>query len=442
MPPRIRGRSRASDSPEVSRSPRSTRARRTVEADTSIGEEHNDDNEEDYEDNNDDDVEDDEPIVPKSRKRKTEESDGDDDEDEGEEEDDGEDEDEGEEADGEEEAAQVKSEDDNQPAVEVAPAPERKIPKKRGRKKTKLTPVGEGFLDEDGNPISIIDDEVVIENEDPKGLEKIDANGVLQGGRKFRMKTFTLLGKGEKQYMVSTEPARLVGFRDSYLLFKTHRSLFKKVCTHEEKMDLIDRHLIPNSYKGRTVNLVAARSIFREFGAKLIHEGKKVIDDFWEQRAIDNGDVPGEYADPAESFKAQFKAGLLGDSSMAGGGSPLAATALLDYQTDVSWMYQIAVQTKEYNSALIEQRNQSWVRGVKDVYSGLNFFPVTSQPTKSLLTRVGPSNSLVYDINFANPNLRRKVTGLALVPKEIVDDIEDEEIKKAVLEQQQFEKSV
>lgn len=445
MPPRIRGRGRTSQSPEVSRSSRATRTRRGAEADTSIGEDEFNDGkeEEEYEDNNDDDAdadEDDEPIMPKTRKRKNEDSDDDED---GEDEEEGEEE--GEEEEEEEEDAEPPAEEPEgevEKPVEEAPPPERKIPKKRGRKKTKLTPVGEGFLDEDGNPISIIDDEVVIENEDPKGLEKIDANGFLQGGRRFRMKTFTLLGKGEKQYMVSTEPARLVGFRDSYLLFKTHRSLFKKVCTHEEKMDLIDRHLIPNSYKGRTVNLVAARSIFREFGAKLIYEGKKVIDDFWEQRAIDNGDVSGEYADPAESFKAQVKAGLLGDPNIAAGGSPLAATALLDYQSDVSWMYQIAVQTKEYNSALIEQRNQSWVRGVRDVYSGLNFFPVTSQPTTSSLKKVGPSKSLVYDINFANPNIRRKVTGLALVPKEIFDDINDEEIKQAILEQQQFEKSV
>lgn len=135
---------------------------------------------------------------------------------------------------------------------------EKKGPKKRGRKKIKFTVLEDGIFDEEGNPFNIKDDEVVIDHEDSKGCEKITENGVLLGGRQFRMKTFNLLGDNPKLFMISTEPARLVGFRDSYLLFKTHRSLFKKVCTNEEKMDLIDRGIIPNSYKGRSVNLVAA----------------------------------------------------------------------------------------------------------------------------------------------------------------------------------------
>ena len=76
-------------------------------------------------------------------------------------------------------------------------------------------------------PLIIENDEVVIPQEDPKGKEKIDG-GLSSRDRKFRMKTFKLLGKGDRLYMISTEPARLVGFRDSYLLFKTHRTLFKK----------------------------------------------------------------------------------------------------------------------------------------------------------------------------------------------------------------------
>ena len=98
---------------------------------------------------------------------------------------------------------------------------------KRGRKKKpKVQLYGDDVFDDEGNPIE--NDEVVIPQEDPKGKEKIDELGYLQGDRKFRMKTFKLLGKGDRLYMISTEPARLVGFRDSYLLFKTHRTLFKK----------------------------------------------------------------------------------------------------------------------------------------------------------------------------------------------------------------------
>lgn len=311
--------------------------------------------------------------------------------------------------------------------------------KKRGRK-PKAARVQESVLDNEGNEIEVKNDEVVME-EDPKGLEKIDENGFLKGDRKFRIKTFTLLGKGDRQYMVSTEPARLVGFRDSYLLFKTHLSLFKKVCTHDEKMDLISRQLIPTSYKGRSVNLVTARSIYREFGARMLIGGRKVIDDFFEDKARERGDVEGEYADPEEvSGKASYGAGDHNSFT-----AHVTGSALINYQADPTWEYQVAMQTLEFNKTLAEARNQVWLRGIKDTYSGFNFYPVASQPTKAIFTKVedgGDDSALRCSIRLYNPNIRKTVTGLASVSKEIFDDIEDESIKEAILEQQRYERSL
>lgn len=317
---------------------------------------------------------------------------------------------------------------------------EKKGPKKRGRKKIKFTVLEDGIFDEEGNPFNIKDDEVVIDHEDSKGCEKITENGVLLGGRQFRMKTFNLLGDNPKLFMISTEPARLVGFRDSYLLFKTHRSLFKKVCTNEEKMDLIDRGIIPNSYKGRSVNLVAARSIFREFGAKVIFDGKKVVDDFWEQRAIDNGDIAGDFADPTEAVRP-----LIGEASFhANMPSPIMSTPTTNYQSDETWMYQIATQTKVYNRKLLDDRNQAYTRGIKDIYTNLAFFPLITQPKTANVTKTSSSNSQVitFATKFVNEDIKRKITGLKSIPKEIFADIEDEEIKQAILAQQEYEKSV
>lgn len=333
---------------------------------------------------------------------------------------------------------------DDDPEVKEGDVKIEEPPKKKGKKrgrKPKIPRPEDVYYDDKGNEIDIKNDEVVMENEDPNGLEKIDENGFLQGDRKFRVKTFTLLGKGERQYMVSTEPARLVGFRDSYLLFKTHLKLFKKVCTHDEKMDLINRHLIPTSYKGRAVNLVTARSIFREFGARMIIGGKKVIDDFWEQEAIDRGDVSGEYADPEEAVTTMRPPGG-GDLNPYQ--AQVTGLALINYQTDPTWLYQVSMQTLEFNKTLLEQRNQVWLRGIKDVYSGFNFYPVASQPTRSKLRKIGTVGeddaTLDCSIKFYNPDVRRKITGLASVPKEVFEEIEDEEIRQAIIAQQKFEK--
>lgn len=328
------------------------------------------------------------------------------------------------------------------------------MPKKRGRKKLKLTLVEDGFVDDEGNQLNVIDDEIVMENEDPKGQQKVDKNGQLVGDRVYRMKTFTILGHGDRLYMVSTEPARLVGFRDSYLLFKTHKWLFKKVCTHEEKMDLINRHIIPNSYKGRLVNLVTARSIFREFGARIVKDGRKITDDFWEQRARERGDVEGEYADPAELYMTKHITSGLGLSGTtqenAGSGTPpvsnpaasavLASSAAVKYQTDPSWMYKIVVQTLGYNRRLQDDRALSF-RGIKDTYTGLNFFPLITQSTAALHKKVSvePQGKLISDVGYYNQDIRKKVTGLKDVPSDIFNDI-DPEIKKAILDQQAYER--
>lgn len=377
----------------------------------------------DEEEEDDEDDEDDEVVKPKrGRKRKAtdepedEEKTGENDEDTGE--------------------AEVKDENKEE-AV-----PLKRKGKKRGRK-PKIPRPEDVYFDEKGNEIDIKNDEVVMEDEDPKGVAKIDENGFLQGGRRFRVKTFTLLGKGERQYMVSTEPARLVGFRDSYLLFKTHLLLFKKVCTHEEKMDLIQRHLIPTSYKGRSVNLVTARSIFREFGARMLVGGKKVEDDFWEQKAIDRGDVAGEFADPEEA------AATMGPNFGPGDHNPYQAqvtgSALVNYQTDPTWLYQVSLQTVEFNQTLTEQRNQVWLRGVKDTYSGFNFYPQASQPTRARLEKVAAvaddDETIECSIRYYSPNVRRKVTGLALVPQDVFADV-DAEVKAAILEQQAYERLV
>lgn len=328
---------------------------------------------------------------------------------------------------------EVKDEIKGEDGEEVVPV--KKTGKKRGRK-PKVPKVEEVMLDNDGNEIEVKNDEVVMENEDPAGAAKIDENGFLQGDRKFRIKTFTLLGKGDRQYMVLTEPARLVGFRDSYLLFKTHLTLFKKVCTHDEKMDLINRHLIPTSYKGRSVNLVTARSIFREFGARMIIGGKKVTDDFWEARARERGDVEGEYADPEEAI----------NKPNADGTYPAQATgsALVNYQTDHTWMYQVAMQTLDFNKQLSELRNQTWLRGVKDTYSGFNFYPTASQPLKAKHIKLAEADeenpTISCLIRFRNPDVRQKVTGLASVPKEVFEDVDDD-VRAAILEQQKYERA-
>jgi hypothetical protein len=146
---------------------------------------------------------------------------------------------------------------------------------------------------------SIVDDEVVMV-EDVSGQKKVDRDGNLLSGRHYRCRKFTVITRGNRLYMLATEPARCVGYPDSYKMFLNRKHLYKVVATDEEKDDLIHRGIIPKSYMCRTINLVTARSIFREFGAYIVVGGRHVIDDFYEALAIDRCSRKGQLADPED----------------------------------------------------------------------------------------------------------------------------------------------
>jgi chromatin structure-remodeling complex protein RSC7 len=188
-------------------------------------------------------------------------------------------------------------------------------------------------IDKEGTMMDVVSDEVDLP-EDAEGEDKVDKLGNLQGGRDYRVRVFTIQGRGDRQYMLSTEPARCCGFRDSYLFFTKHMKLYKVIIDDAEKRDLIDREIIPHSYKGRSIGVVTARSVFREFGARIIIGGKRVTDDYYAAAAREQGAVEGELADPNDQLpppgepynKNQYVA-WHGASSVYHTGAPSVPTA-------------------------------------------------------------------------------------------------------------------
>ncbi|EXJ82908.1 hypothetical protein A1O3_06724 [Capronia epimyces CBS 606.96] len=250
-------------------------------------------------------------------------------------------------------------------------------------------------VDPDGNPMEIVNDEVEL-SEDPEGEQKVDKNGRLLGGREYRVRTFTILGRGERLYMLSTEPARCIGFRDSYLFFQKHRNLYKIIIDDDEKRDLIERDLIPHSYKGRAIGVVTARSVFREFGAKIVIGGKKVIDDYETQKARERGDVEGEVAVPedrlplpGEPYNRNQYVAWHGASAVYHTNTPNIPLPNAKIQeakrrrivvTSDNWMLEHAREASRFNSMLAATRLDN-VKGVYDIHTNAMHWPSHMQPT-------------------------------------------------------------
>ncbi|KAL9119666.1 MAG: hypothetical protein Q9187_003781, partial [Circinaria calcarea] len=250
-------------------------------------------------------------------------------------------------------------------------------------------------LDKEGNMANVKDDEVELP-EDPEGETKVSKMGVLQGGREYRVRVFTIQGKGDRLYMLSTEPARCIGFRDSYLFFQKHPQLFKIILPEEAKRDLIERHIIPHSYKGRAIGVVTARSVYREFGARIIIGGKKIMDDYQVALARANGDVEGELAVPNDQVPATGTGydknryvAWHGASSVYHSGVPTVPVAngkpadgkkRKVHVTGANWMFEHAREASRFNSVLTANRRQN-LEGVYEPHTNLIHYPKIMQPT-------------------------------------------------------------
>jgi hypothetical protein len=141
-------------------------------------------------------------------------------------------------------------------------------------------------------------DEYIPREYDESGEKKVSQNGQLNDNREYRCRTFFVPNRGEKLFMLATECARVLGYRDSYLLFNKNRSLYKIIATQAEKEDLIHQEILPFSYRSRQIAIVTAKSMFRQFGSRVIVNGRRVRDDYWESKARKQGftedDLAGE----------------------------------------------------------------------------------------------------------------------------------------------------
>ncbi|KAK4110236.1 hypothetical protein N656DRAFT_830878 [Canariomyces notabilis] len=268
-----------------------------------------------------------------------------------------------------------------------------------GRKGQHYQPTQQS-IDKDGTVLDIVDDEVALP-EDPEGEKKVDKLGNLKDGREYRCRTFTVAGRGDRLYMLSTEPARCVGFRDSYLFFTKHKKLYKIIVNDEEKRDMIEREIIPHSYKGRSIGIVTARSVFREFGALIIVGGRRIIDDYEVAKARAEGVVEGELADPNDVYdpdkpynKNQYVA-WHGASAVYHSGGPSVPQQNVKVDTkkrrvavnDVNWQLEHAREAIQFNSVLTAVRRAN-LNGVYDIHTNQMHYPRIMQPTHARIEPV------------------------------------------------------
>ena len=301
------------------------------------------------------------------------------------------------------------------------------------------TTTGVVTTDKNGKPqYAVLNDEYQTED-DIKGDRKISALGVLQNGRRFRVKTFNVPGRGDRLYAISTDVARLVGYRDSYFLFQRHTSLFRVVCDEPSKMKLINDELLPVSFKTRAAYLITARSAYKEFGSKMIIDGRQVTDDYYEDRARANGAIEGALSNPSLNNDAPMP--VADEQSMFERQRNIAQLLSNNHiqETETSWVFDHALKCRQFDSMLLYDRNELLRKKVqRDVYSNLNFVPSITQPTACKIKRLSNTGSgILVETRIGGFNDVK--TGLASVPREVFEGTVDDETLQAILAHQEQE---
>lgn len=161
--------------------------------------------------------------------------------------------------------------------------------------------------------------------------------------------------------MLAMDPSKILGYRDSYLFFQRNPSLKRVRINEEEKNMLVGMGLLIAWFKGREVAVVTARSVFKRFGSRIVQKGKRITDDYFENREVE----AEENYQPIE--EADEDASKFGESYFN--------EAALDNK---NWIYHAALATRGFNAHINERRAAR--SAFYDIHSDVNQVPLKYQP--------------------------------------------------------------
>ncbi|KAJ2443599.1 chromatin structure-remodeling complex subunit RSC7, partial [Coemansia sp. RSA 2424] len=138
------------------------------------------------------------------------------------------------------------------------------------------------------------DEDDDVDETDPAGEAKISRYGEMLGGREFICPVFRspFRSGGRRLYVLSMDCCRFTGARDSYMLFKQHPRMRRVETTQQERDLLAERTMIPKVTRFRPIAMITARAAFREFGARLVKDGRYIVDDYWEAAKREEAKYP------------------------------------------------------------------------------------------------------------------------------------------------------
>ncbi|KAI8139290.1 chromatin remodelling complex Rsc7/Swp82 subunit-domain-containing protein [Fennellomyces sp. T-0311] len=255
--------------------------------------------------------------------------------------------------------------------------------KKRGRPKA-----GSASKDErpKSTPVASASPSLDIESDyDEIGETKVDRGGKLLGGRQYKVPTFQLPNRGHMLYMFSKDPAALLGFRDSFVFLKKNPKLVKVHVTDAEKGYLVQHNLLRSTFRTREVSVVTARSVFKQFGHRVLKKGRRGRDDYY-YTGEDEGDFPEDHSEEEgkeTGDKGWSPFAVSGRNNLTSNSRRPANTKMsAPVITETNWMHHVALSIRNFNTQLCEYRRDN--SAFYDLHTSVHQIPSSKQPIRLL----------------------------------------------------------
>ncbi|KAI9317955.1 chromatin remodelling complex Rsc7/Swp82 subunit-domain-containing protein [Dichotomocladium elegans] len=253
---------------------------------------------------------------------------------------------------------------------------------------------------------------------DEIGETKVDRGGNLLGGRQYKVPTFHLPNRGNMLYMFSKDPAALLGFRDSFVFLKKNPKLKKVHITDSEKGHLVQNSMLRSTFRTREVSVVTARSVFKQFGHRVLKKGRRGRDDYYYTGEVDEGDDADSDDDHSKeaSDKSNWSpfavsgrnnltsrrsaagaATMAGSTNVGASGGGIGANAsaaisasatgpstaaVLPVLNETNWMLHAALSLRNFNTQLCDYRRDNM--SFFDYHTNVHQIPAAKQPLRLL----------------------------------------------------------
>ncbi|KAK9729089.1 hypothetical protein K7432_000531 [Basidiobolus ranarum] len=261
---------------------------------------------------------------------------------------------------------------------------------------------------------------------------KITPDGELLGGRKYKTAVFQLPERHPTcYYMFSMEVAKLLGYRDSHSFFNKNPNLVRLWATETERHYLVEQGLLASMLKSRPIALLTAHSAFKNFGAKVVKNGKRGIDDYYEAEAI----AMGFYEDSNREEEPRTvppNIPSVSTPSHSASGLPESLSSL-GQVNPINWMYICASSTRSFNSVLTHRRKAN--PNFFDIHTNLDQVPSATQPQEVWVEKLNDVKAragaqIDPDMKFQVKNMVNYVGKLP--NKELLDLIPPDMAKEAI----------